>query len=129
MENLQFLGKFFSAFICRTGKSLIKFPFQSLGSVYHDKLTLFPPIYYVLKMMSAFYICCMYSSALQTRFFHGSKQYEYFVSLIWFQTICKGYQQMTKSPLAKTGLTFWRHTIQLGDHSLMSRITVCMCDI
>ena len=24
--------------------------------------------------MSAFYICCLYSSALQTRFFHGSKQ-------------------------------------------------------
>ena len=26
--------------------------------------------------MSAFYVCCTYSSALQTRFYHGSKQYE-----------------------------------------------------
>ena len=26
-----------------------------------------------LRMLSTFYVCCMYSSALQTRFYHGSK--------------------------------------------------------
>ena len=35
-------------------------------------LTLIPPLLFVLKMLSAFYISCiLYSSALQTRFFHG----------------------------------------------------------
>ena len=32
-------------------------------------------IFYVLKISSAFYVCCIYSSTLQTRFDHGSKQY------------------------------------------------------
>ena len=27
-------------------------------------------------MSSAFGVCCIYSSALQTRFYHGSKQYD-----------------------------------------------------
>ena len=29
----------------------------------------------ILKDSSAFYLCCIYSSALQTRFYHGSKCY------------------------------------------------------
>ena len=33
------------------------------------------PIIFVLKMF-AYYICCIYSNAPQTRFFHGGKQYE-----------------------------------------------------
>ena len=38
--------------------------------LYHNKttLTLIPRYLFILKM-SAFYICCIYSSALQTRFF------------------------------------------------------------
>ena len=31
--------------------------------------------YFCLKILSAFYIC-IYSSAFQTRFVHGSRQYE-----------------------------------------------------
>ena len=38
-------------------------------------LALIPPLFFVLKM-SAFYVCCVYSSALQKRFFHGNKRYE-----------------------------------------------------
>ena len=33
-------------------------------------LTLIPPLFIVLKMLPAFNTCCIYSSALQTRFFH-----------------------------------------------------------
>ena len=33
------------------------------------------PIYFVMEMLSAYYVCCIYSSALQTRFYHESKQY------------------------------------------------------
>ena len=29
-----------------------------------------------MKILAAFYICCIYSSALQTWFYHGSKHYE-----------------------------------------------------
>ena len=32
--------------------------------------------FFPLKMLSEFYICCIHSSTLQTRFCHGSKQYE-----------------------------------------------------
>ena len=39
-------------------------------------LTLLLSHFFVLKMLPAFYVCCIYSSALQARFFHGSKQYE-----------------------------------------------------
>ena len=28
------------------------------------------------KQLSAFYVCCIYSCAVQTRFYHGSKHYE-----------------------------------------------------
>ena len=55
-------------------------------------LTLVPPILFVQKMSSAFYFCCIYSSALQTRFYHGSKHYELWSSLIWVHSVCnKGY--------------------------------------
>ena len=30
-------------------------------------------ILYALKFSSAFFLCCIYSSTLQTRYFHGSK--------------------------------------------------------
>ena len=30
----------------------------------------------VLEMSSEFYVCCIYSSALQTIFYHGTKHYE-----------------------------------------------------
>ena len=33
-------------------------------------------IFYVLKILSAFYICCIYSSTLHIRFDLGSKHYE-----------------------------------------------------
>ena len=33
-------------------------------------------IFFVLKMLSAFYVCCIYSSKFQYRFFHGNKQHE-----------------------------------------------------
>ena len=36
----------------------------------------YPTTIFVLKMSSAFYVCCIYSGALQARFFHGRKQYE-----------------------------------------------------
>ena len=35
-----------------------------------------PATIFVLKMLSAFYICCTYSNALQTTFDHGRKHYE-----------------------------------------------------
>ena len=37
--------------------------------------SLFLPLFSILKMSSAFYVCCIYSSAFQTRSFHRSKQY------------------------------------------------------
>ena len=33
----------------------------------------YPSSSFVRKMLSAFYACCIYSSAFKTRFFHGSK--------------------------------------------------------
>ena len=36
----------------------------------------YPATIFVLKMPSAFYVRCIYLNALQTRFFHGSKQYD-----------------------------------------------------
>ena len=53
-----------------------------------------PVIFFVLNMLSALYVCCIYSSALQTRFYHGSKQYEIWsdwslgTSLIWVHIVC-----------------------------------------
>ena len=41
-------------------------------------------IFFALKMSSAFYICCIYSNALQTTLNSGSKQRN---SLIWFHTV------------------------------------------
>ena len=38
-------------------------------------IILIPPLYFVLKM-SAFYVCCIYLNALQTRFYYGSKHNE-----------------------------------------------------
>ena len=38
-------------------------------------LTFMPPILCPEKM-SAFYACCMFSGALQMKFYHGSKHYE-----------------------------------------------------
>ena len=38
--------------------------------VYEDGLNFYPATtFFVLKMSSAFYVCCIYSSALQTRLF------------------------------------------------------------
>ena len=54
----------------------------------------YPATIFVLKMLSAFYIFCIYSSALQTRLFHGSKQFETRSdcskrsSLIWVHIVC-----------------------------------------
>ena len=39
-------------------------------------LTLISSISSDRKMPSAVYVCCTYSSTLQTRFYHGSKHYE-----------------------------------------------------
>ena len=39
-------------------------------------LTIITPILLILKMSSAFYVCCIYSSALQIRSYHGSKHYD-----------------------------------------------------
>ena len=36
----------------------------------------YPTTVFVLKISSAFHVICIYSSALQTRFFHRSKQYK-----------------------------------------------------
>ena len=36
----------------------------------------YPNNIFVLKILSAFYVCCIYSSTLQTRFYQGSKHYE-----------------------------------------------------
>ena len=49
---------------------------QQLNAHKVDKLPLFLPLDFALKMLSPFYGCCIYSSAFQTRFFQGSKQYE-----------------------------------------------------
>ena len=48
------------------------------------KLTLILPVLFCLKMLSAFYVCYIYSSGIQTIFFHGSKECEPpRSSLIW----------------------------------------------
>ena len=64
---------------------------------------LIPPLFLVLKMPSAFYVCCIYSSALQTRFFHGSKQGN---CMIWVHSVCNlGYirRQEEQTTNAMTG--------------------------
>ena len=38
-------------------------------------LILIPPIFFVLKMLSAFYVCYIFSSAIQTRFYYGGQHY------------------------------------------------------
>ena len=41
-----------------------------------NTLYLILPLFFFLKMLPAFYICCIYSSAPQTKFYHQSKHYE-----------------------------------------------------
>ena len=57
----------------------------------------YPAIIFVLKMLSTFYVRCIYSRALQTSFFQGTKQYE--SSLIWGHIVynigCKQKEQNT----------------------------------
>ena len=38
-------------------------------------ITINPSIFFFLKMLSTFNVCCIYSSALHTSFYHGSKLY------------------------------------------------------
>ena len=45
-----------------------------LAHIYRD-ITLIPPILFVLKLLSAFYICCILSRANYTALYHGSKHY------------------------------------------------------
>ena len=40
------------------------------------QLTFSPLLFLCPKMLSAFYVSCIYSSALKARFYHGSKHYE-----------------------------------------------------
>ena len=53
------------------------------------------PLIFAMKMVSAFYACCIDSCAIHTRFFHGSQQYEPSLDcslesiLIWVHTVCK----------------------------------------
>ena len=46
--------------------------------------------FFVINMLSAFDVCYIYSSALQIRFYHGSKDYEPLgaVCQIWVQIVC-----------------------------------------
>ena len=37
--------------------------------IHVDILTLIQPLFFVLKVLSALYVCCKYSCALQTRFY------------------------------------------------------------
>ena len=68
--RLPFVGCFLKIIwlIYKEGLKLIFFfsLFDAEGSI---SVTLFLPLIFVLKMLSAFYICCRYSSALDTRFF------------------------------------------------------------
>ena len=57
-------------------------------------LTIIPPEFLSWKFV-CFYVCCICSSTLQTRFYHGSKHYEPWSdcflgsSLIWVHIVCK----------------------------------------
>ena len=42
----------------------------------HNENSIFINPNLVMKMSTAFYVYCIYSSAFQTRFYHGSKHYE-----------------------------------------------------
>ena len=46
------------------------------GELTLKKITLNQSLFFVLKMLSAFTSVAIYSCALQSRLFHGSKQYE-----------------------------------------------------
>ena len=58
--------------------------------VENQSVGIYPPNIFVLKMLSAFYVCCLYSNALQTRLNHGSKHYELFYNIAPDQTAPKG---------------------------------------
>ena len=53
---------------------------STVKTVLFHYLTLIPPLFFILKISllftSVFYVCCIYSSAFQTKNFHGSKPYE-----------------------------------------------------
>ena len=74
---LIYMSIFFSIIFNNTYYSWIHIAFHR---IYKNNvmLTLIWSLFFfiVLKMSSAFYICCTYSGALQTRFFHRSKQCE-----------------------------------------------------
>ena len=57
-------------------------------------LTLSLPIFFVLKMLSAYYICCIYLNALQSIFtMEANNMNSYWSSLIRIHIVCKiGYQ-------------------------------------
>ena len=57
--------------LCRTSDNS-KYFLHSLG-LWDNEVDLY---FFVQKMLSVFYVCWIYSCILQTRFFHGSKQYE-----------------------------------------------------
>ena len=51
--------------------------FHPCESVHKILVNPYPTTIFVQKMLNAFYVCYIYSSAFQTSFFfHGSKQYE-----------------------------------------------------
>ena len=84
---VTFRNKKFFHHLCRTSFTSMKWPlhtsmfWQGLTTMTPTKLYkiitiiiyLILPIFFVLKMLSAFYVCCIYSSALQTGFYHRSK--------------------------------------------------------
>ena len=57
-----------------TGKQRAKVA-VGFGKV-NSSVTFIPPKVFFLKMSPALYVCCIYSIALVTRFYHGSKHYE-----------------------------------------------------
>ena len=56
-----------------------KFGIVGHGKIQHDEsigLSPYTGIIFILRMLSVYYICCIYSGALETRFHHGYKHCE-----------------------------------------------------
>ena len=79
-----------------------------------NRFTTYPATIFVLKKLSAFYICCTYSSVLhQARFFHGGKHYEPWVHIIFnIGNLRTQADEIAEEKVVTSGLNFNNFVLQ-----------------
>ena len=79
VENIMENGTFALLSKCSIFYNIFKymiFQRRQKGLLWSKRLTLLPPIFFSENVVCFMYTCCIYSSALKTRFYHASKQCE-----------------------------------------------------